>query len=137
MYNRSCIFTETTNKEMQHPVKTKVSNVNEKKSCKDSSNYQSYLFGPHPKKKYNEKGSQCSSHDDYIWLFLLLHLKLKFTFFDQLHKHRVVTTHCEPKAIFIFLDDYASLDQTCKWDKQDRDKIQYDHKGQEPTKKVY
>lgn len=42
------------------------------------------------------------------------------TFFDKLHKHRVVTTDSKPKAIFIFLDDYTSLDQTCKWVRQGR-----------------
>lgn len=35
------------------------------------------------------------------------------TFFDELHKHGVVAADGEPEAIFIFLDDYASRDQTC------------------------
>lgn len=37
-----------------------------------------------------------------------------FTFFDNLHKHWVVTADSEPKAVFIFLDYYTSLDQTCQ-----------------------
>lgn len=39
------------------------------------------------------------------------------TFFDELHKHGVVAADGEPEAIFIFLDDYASRDQTCERDK--------------------
>lgn len=38
------------------------------------------------------------------------------TFFDELHKHGVVAADGEPEAIFIFLDDHASLHQTCERD---------------------
>lgn len=41
-----------------------------------------------------------------------------FTFFDKLHKHWVVTADSEPKAIFIFLDYYTSLDQTCQSERE-------------------
>lgn len=43
------------------------------------------------------------------------HIRVEpLTFFDELHKHGVVAADCEPEAIFIFLDDHASLDQTCE-----------------------
>lgn len=54
------------------------------------------------------------------------HFKLSFngcgwvvTFFDKLHKHWVVTADSQPKAIFIFLDYYTSLDQTCQSGRED------------------
>lgn len=44
------------------------------------------------------------------------HLCFFLTFFDELHEHGVVAADGEPEAILIFLDDYASLDQTCERD---------------------
>lgn len=49
-----------------------------------------------------------------ICFLFLSRLGVILTFFDKLHKHRVVTTDGESKAIFIFLDDHASLYQACK-----------------------
>lgn len=59
-----------------------------------------------------------------ITFFFLLSLRSCLTLFDKLHKHWVVATDSEPKAIFIFLDDNTSLDQTCKWDRQEDRKTQ-------------
>lgn len=33
------------------------------------------------------------------------------TFFDQLHKDGIVSTHSQPETIFISLDDHTALDQ--------------------------
>lgn len=79
-------------------------------------NYHDSLMSAH------EKGAHISianawtrsCHCSNIFFFFLLFLQSYLTFFDKLHKHWVVTTDSEPKAIFIFLDDYTSLDQTCK-----------------------
>lgn len=56
----------------------------------------------------------------------------RLTFFDELHKHGVVAADGEPEAIFIFLDDYASRDQTCERDKTgDKRDITASSKGAE------
>lgn len=39
-------------------------------------------------------------------------VEVSLTFFDQLHKNGIVSTHSQPKAIFISLDYHTALDET-------------------------